>query len=287
MRTPYDRYIRFLITRGKEDTEGINGVLKDLGLPEITEEEFAAQYDLVIDSVPKSIAKQIETQKYEGDFLKYMSVLDVKELWLHENKDEAFRFMKLVYDIHYDPRLKIAINSLLIKGMKVEDICQTLNLKFSSMLRSEHVQNYEKFFWSVNRMTRQDWKRYLKRCKEYEQSILFICFSDDIEAVKAQLELPAKTSVPDMLQYLLSQSFQKAKHYLRFSSKDQNLEARAWIDQTMKLSDRYEKHRTGSMDDFGKALQMEFDYVDADFMTPDDQMIADIARKEQVGDKGH
>jgi hypothetical protein len=281
MRTPYDRYIRFLITRGKESADSTNAVLKDLGLPEITDDEFDAQFDLVFDSVPKAIAKQIESQKFEGDFLKHMAVLDVKELWQYERKEESYRFVKLVYDIHYDPRLKIALNALLIKGMRTADLCQTLNLKFSSMLKVEHVELYEKFFWSVSRMSRQDWKRYIKKCKEFEQSILFTCFSDDIETVKASLELPAKTAVPDMLQYLLSQSYQKAKHYLRFSSKDQNMEARLWIEQTMKLSDRYEKHRTGNMEDFGKSLQMEFDYVDADFMTPDEQMRADVARREQ------
>lgn len=286
MRTPYDRYIRFLITRGKEDTESINDVLKDLGLPEISEGEFDAQASLVFDSVPQSVAKQIETQKFEGDFLKYMAVLDVKELWLYEKefKDEDFRYLKLVYDIHYDPRLKVALNALLIKGMRVDDLCQAMNLKFASMLKIDHVQMYEKFFWSITRMTRKDWKGHLKKCKEFEQSVLFTCFSDDLEAVKVSLELPAKTAVADMLQYLLSQSFQKAKHYLRFSSKDQNSEARLWIDQTIKLSDRYEKHRTGNMEDFSKVLQMEFDYIESDFMTPDEQMIADIARREKVGD---
>lgn len=287
MRTPYDRYIRFLITRGKEDTDSVNNSLTELGLPEITRDEFDIHANIVLDSIPNLVRKQVENQKFEGDFLKYMSVLDLREFWLYEKefRSEESRYIKLVYDIHQDPRLRIALNALLIKGMRKDDLCQTLNLKFSSMLRVEHVDAYEKYFWEVRRMTRTDWKRYIGKCRDFEKNVLFTCFSDDVETVKASLELPSKTSTSDMLQYLFSQSYQKAKHYLRFNSKEQNVEARAWIDQTLKLADRYEKHRTGDVEDFGKSLQMEFDFIDSDFMTPDDTMIKELKeRKDQIQD---
>ena len=106
--------------------------------------------------------------------------------------------------------------------------------------------------------------------------ILFTCFSENLETVKAALELPSKTSSSDILQFLLSQSYQKAKQYLRFSSPDTNEEARKWISQVIQLSDKYEKHRTGDVEDFGKSLQMEFDYIDTEFMTPDEQSIKEL-----------
>ena len=212
-----------------------------------------------------------------------MKVLDVKELWDYEKpfKTSDYQYIKLLYDLHSDPRLRLTIGALLIKGVRAEDIVQMVNLKFASMLKAEHVILYEKFFWNHRRMTRKEWKEYLVDRDSFEKHILFLCFSEDIETVKAALELPSKTSSSDMLQYMLSQSFQKAKHYLKYNSPDQNAEAREWIKVTMSLSDKYEKHRTGDVEDFGKTLQMEFDYVESDFMTPDDQMLTDVEQKKK------
>lgn len=278
MRKPYDLYIRFLITKGLSEDSDINDALKDLSLPEVDTETIQTQYNLVFNNIPKPVAKQIETKVHDGDFLKWMKIFEVHELWMFERKykDPDFNYLKLVYDIHSDPRLRIALNALLIKGIKPTDLAQILNLKYASMLKPEHVEAYKKFFWNFQALTRRDWRDYIDDCSDFEKSILFTCFSENLEAVKAALELPSKTSSSDILQYLLSQSYQKAKQYLRMSSPDTNEEARKWISQVIQLSDKYEKHRTGDVEDFGKSLQMEFDYIETDFMTPDDQSIKEL-----------
>jgi len=287
MGRPYDHYLRFLVTKGLEETSSFNDALEELSLPKVTEEEIDHQYKLVFNTVPKPVQNQITSRKYEGEFRKWMKVLDVNELWDYEKpfRTSEYQYIKLLYDLHSDPRLRLVIGALLIKGVRHEDIVQMVNLKYSSMLKVEHVSLYEKFFWNHRRMTRKEWKNYLADRDSFEKNILFMCFSEDIDTVKAALELPSKTSSSDMLQYMLSQAFQKAKHYLRYNSPDQNMEAREWIKVTMSLSDKYEKHRTGDVEDFGKTLQLEFDYVESEFMTPDEQMLSDVEQKKKENDQ--
>ena len=280
MARPYDIYLRFLVTKGLQETQQYNDELEKLCLPQVTDKEIDFHYQFVNSVLPKPVQKQVETQHLEGDFRKWMKILEVDELWSFEKpfKTTDTQYIKLVYDIHSDPRLRLTLGALLLKGVKHMDLVQSVNLKFASMLKPEHLELYEKYFWNVKRMTRADWKSYLPRTDSSERSVLFICLAEDIEAVKVTLDMPAKTSVSDMLQYLLANCYQKAKHHLRLATPENNAEARKWIDEVLKLSDKYEKHRTGDMADFSKTLQMEFDYVDTEFMTPDDQMKDDIQR---------
>lgn len=278
MRRPYDLYIRFLITKGLSEDDEINEVLQDLSLPAVDHNSIEQQYNIVYNFVPTPVAKQIESKVHDGDFLRWMKTFEVYELWMFEKKykNADYNYLKLVYDIHTDPRLRIALGALLIKGIKPQDLVQILNLKYSSMLKVEHIEAYEKYFWNFKKLTRRDWRNYIDECSDYEKNVLFTCFSENLETVKALLELPSKTSSSDILQYLLSQSYQKAKQYLRSNSPDTNEEARKWISQVIQLSDKYEKHRTGDVEDFGKSLQMEFDYIETDFMTPDEQSIKEL-----------
>lgn len=285
---PYELYVRFLITKGFESLEDVNKQLTELSLKPITQDEFERQFKTVHDALPKPISNNIAHKRYtEGTFLQWMKVLEVAELWDYEPafKTPEKAWIKLVYDIGYDPQLRMAIQALLVKGMAHQDICQTLNLKFSYMLRPEHLALYERFFWSPRRMTRGAWREYLKLCDEREKALMFTALTESLDVVKTYLELPATVNISETLQYLLTNSYQKAKHYLRLSTKESNAEARAWIGQVISLADKYEKHRTGDVEDFGKTLQMEFEFIDTEFPTPDEQTLSEL-RAKQKADQG-
>jgi hypothetical protein len=289
MARPYELYVRFLVTRGIDELEAVNGRLAELHLQPIDEAYLDRQYNLVQDLVPEPVLRQIETQKYEGTFLKWMKILEVEELWLLEKpfKTQESAASKLVYDINFDPQLRTALSSLLIKNMVVGDICMSINAKFSYMLKEAHVSLYRKFFWEPNRMTRASWRQYLRGCDEREKAVLFTALTEPLEVVKTTLDLPAQANVSDTLQYLFTHASMKAKHYLRLNTPDSNREARSWISQTMALADKYEKHRTGNVDDFGKSLQMEFDYIDSEYPTPDEALLKDLKnRQEELEKKG-
>jgi hypothetical protein len=277
MAVPYDLFLRFLATKNVVDLRDVNAALADLNLPEVRQAVFDVQYRQVSSTVPKGVLAQIENQSYSVDFMKWMRVLEVDALWAYE---KAFRdpvkrpVVKLTYDIHQDLQIRLVINALLIKGVPPADLLNSIRSRFASMLKEEHVALYRNFFFNPARMSRGDWKNYLAWLEPHEQHLYFLALTEGIDVVKTELELPAKVSVSDMLQHLLSKTFQKAKTYLALSTKESNEEARRFITLTVELADKYEKYRSGDSTDFGNALQMEFEFVDTDFPTPDGETLA-------------
>ncbi|NDC22545.1 MAG: hypothetical protein EBZ49_00220 [Proteobacteria bacterium] len=271
MVTPYELYVRFLITKGCSESE-INSDLKKLSLQPLPTEEFSRHYDLVHSLTPTAISNQIISKKHEKDFMRWMHTLEVGTLW--EEKDT-----KLVFDIHSDLKLRMTINALIMKNTGPTDICQLVNAKFSYMLKAEHIVLYNKYFWDPRRMTRAAWKAYLVGCGDFERNILFTALTEPADIVKTLLDLPSKVNVSDSLQYMFMNSYQKAKHYLRLNTKESNAEARAWIAMSLTLADKYEKHRKGDLEDFSKALQMEFEFIDSAFPTPDEGIKAELLKQ--------
>jgi len=287
MSTPYDLYIRFLITTGVSTRDDIDSKLRELNLPgggNYLNKAVEAQEAVVTQTLPASIWTQIQTKRFSGDFMQYMKVLEVDDLWYMErpfrDKEPARRSaVKLTYDINQDPQLRLCMSALLMKGMPPAELSQLLSVRFASFLREVHVALYEKYFFNVRRMTRRDWKCFMGYCDPGENNIYFTALSEPLDVLKTELELPAKVSASETLQYLLTKSYQKAKEYLAHSTPESNKEAREWIASVVQLVDKYEKYRSGDATDFSSALQLEFNFVEGEFDTPDKDVLAEISAK--------
>lgn len=272
MARPYDLYVRFLITKGMNDLNEVNLSLEELHIPKIDQDYYDAIYEGIKRSCPKGVLRQMEDKRPEKDFLKWMKVLDVSELWEGE---KAFlvptrkREIAVATSINDDPHLSLCVNALLMKGLRGKDITESVNPKFSAMLKPEHIDIYQKYFFSPQRMSRADWKTYIAECGNKEKHIYFVALSEPLDILKTELELPTQVNVTEPLQFLLTKSYLKAKQYLGYSTKESNAEARAWISQVTTLTDKYMKYKSSDTTDFAKTLQMEFDYIDTEFPTPD------------------
>lgn len=279
---PYSLYVRFLATKGIESSEEANQFLDEFDLAPISDSEWDEVYTFVHKTVPEGISNQILNKRYEGEeFLRFMKVLDVQELWKMEKKFSTPETLKnrLIYDIKNDPIMRIAINALIVKGCKIPDIVQDINLKFSYMLKEEHVRLYKKFFTNPELMTRKDWKAYLKDLSGQDRAIYFLALTEDLAAVKVALDLPTNIDISGSLQTLLVSTYQKAKFYLNINSEDANKEARAWIATMLTVAEKHQKYSKADIGDFAKTIQMEFDYVNNDFDTPDEEILKELAAK--------
>lgn len=278
MTKPYEFFIRFLITKGIEGFREANEKLKDLDLGEIDAEYFDKIYSFVHESVPTPVSNQILNQQFEGDFLRWMKVLGVYDLWQFEPKYRTpdSTWIRLVYDIRTDPHVCQTVNAMILTQEAHEDICQSVNNKYSCMLKKEHLVLYQTYFWNPEIMTRKDWKHYIQRAENYEKSLLFICMTEGREQIRTFLDIPTKADVSGALQAIFTNSVQKAKHYLRLSTKEANTEARAWIKTALEVGEKYKKYETGDVVDFGKTLQLEFEYVDTSFPTPDQEILKEL-----------
>lgn len=282
MGKPYDLYIRFLVTKGLTTHEEVNDKLDEFNLKHISADEFDKQYAVVHDHVPKPIADQIVNKRYEGNsFLRYMGILQVKELWEMEKGFDSpeTKKLRLIYDIHNDAPMRLTINALLIKGSETPDIVQDINMKYAYMIKDAHVELYKKFFCNPSLMLRKDWKKYLPLVDGEERLILFTALSEPLDALKTALDLPSRLDISGSLQNLLVGSFQKAKHYMKSNSVEANREARAWIKTVLEVSDKHQKYSKADIGDFSKSIQMEFDYVSNDFVSPDEILMRELRAK--------
>jgi len=282
MAIPHELYIRFLVTKGCLDLKLVNASLGALSLRTIKQEDLDKQADLVYSVAPKGIVKQMENGIYGVDFLPCMKVLEVDDLWMGEEvsgiKKANRAHVQLVYDILQDPALRITANGLLIKNVSIQEITRMLAAKFSVPYKETHFDIYSRFFFNPCRMKRSDWKNYLVGCSEKERKVYFTALTEDVEVLKTELELPAQISVSDTLQWLLTKSFLKAKTFMNVNTLEAGKEAREWITQVSALADKYEKHRSGDQHDFSKSLQLEFDFLEDTFETPDSATMAEVAK---------
>jgi hypothetical protein len=263
--------------------EEVNEHLALLMLPPVTQGEIDLQCEFVRSTLPLGVQSQLANGSQGGaDFLHWMRVLDILELWQGEKPfvTPEFRMrLKLTTDIHDDPKLRMTINALVMKGVKSHDIIQAIQAKFATPLREVHIDLYRRVFFDPRRLTRTDWRRYLKRVSDQEQKIYFLALTEPLDILKSELDLPAKVSVSSMLQGLLTRSYQKARIHLEDGGAGSAKEAREWISQVLAIADKYEKYRSADQSDFSQSLQLEFDFVETTFETPDSETLREVAEK--------
>jgi hypothetical protein len=291
MAVPYELYIRFLASKGYDELEAVNSQLEELNLPEIKQSTLDTEWSYIDAVLPQAIANQIHSKSYSIDFLQWSKVLEIEDLWLFEkpfDKNDTKPLIKLVYDIHQDIALRTCINALLIKRVSHKDIAVALAFKYSTLLKEGHISIYERMFFNPSRMKRGDWRTYMSSLDGSEKKAYFSALTEPVDLVKTELELPSKVQVSDTLQWLLNKSYIKAKHYMDINTPEANREAREWIDKVVVLTDKYEKYRATDREDFANALQMEFEFVETPFETPDSTMlkeVSDRAKKLAEGQK--
>lgn len=286
MASPFELYLRFLVTKDLVVEEDVNAHLDLLMLPHTSQAALDEQLSFVQQTLPRGIQSQLENKSQGGaDFLHWMRVLEIQELWQAEKPfvtPELRLPVKLATDIHDDPKLRMTINALLIKGVKSHDIMQAIQQKFATPLRDIHIDLYRKFFFDPRRMTRTSWRQYLKTVGDVEQKIYFLALTEPLDIVKSELDLPAKVSVSAMLQGLLTRSYQKARIYLDDNGATSAKEAREWIEQCLAIADKYEKYRSADQTDFSQSLQLEFDFVETQFENPDSETLREVAERAKV-----
>jgi len=287
MNVPYDLYVRYLATCGHDDVVTLNDALREKGLRPVAQETLDAHWDIIQSSLPQRVIETIGRKNYTPDFLKHMKVLEIEELWrAHPKfKDTGMKStVKLVYDVLQDTMMRITVNALLIKKISISEITRMVTTKFSTPLTEKQIGLYARYFFDVGMMTRADWKAYIRGGSDRERRLYFMALTENAEVLKTELELPSVANVGESLQWLFTKSFLKARNFMDVGTPEADRAALMWSDQVVKLADKYEKYRSGDQNDFAKTLQMEFDFVDEPFDTPDSETYKEVTKKSAVKD---
>jgi len=283
---PYDLFVKYLITKGSDTLTKLNEELKKFRLSPVSEPIFNRHYTSLRTNLPTPIWNQIVTQKVHGPaFLRWMDGLSLKSIWENHkaySTDETKKFWSLTFDILEDPTVRMSTNAMIMKGVGFDDLAQMLNAKFSCMLKAPHIEAYKKYFWNPAYMTRRDWRDYMAQSDigNAEKDILFSALTEIADVVRTKLGLPAGIITSDVLQFMATEAMLKAKHYLRVNDQTGNTEARAWMTQTERLLTLREKYKAADLRDFSKELQMQFEYVDTEFDSPDAQALKEVREKD-------
>lgn len=283
---PYDLYVKYLITRGHLTLKEINDELSKVQLLPVSQAIYNRHLHDVKGTLPQPIWEQVETQKIYGQtFLNWMRRLNVDEAWrTHKayTSEDTKKVWALVLDIQYDPQVRMAIRCMLMKNVGFEELANAINAKYSTMLNLNHLKIYQKFFWNHAYMKRGDWKEYLsqRRITNSEKNLLFTCLTETEDVVRTKLGLAASIVTSDALQLMATEALLKVKHYLKVDDQTGNREARFWMDKAQSLLALREKYKAADLRDFSKELQMEFEYIETNFDTPDEATLKEVQEKD-------
>ena len=280
---PYDLFVKFLVTKGFLKIHEINDELAKYHLGAINQEILNRHVLSVKAPLPSPIYKQIETGKQGGmSFLKWMDRIDLESIWLNEKPyrtDKDASLWKLVYYIRTDPMVRNAVNSMLLKEHRLDELAKALNAKYATFYNKNHLEVYRKYFWNPALMTRADWRDYLASCDTYEREVLFTALTETIDILKTKLGLPASLQISESIQFMATEAMQKVKHFVRLGDSKANAEARYWMSRAEDLLVKYDKFKSADLRDFSKELQMQFEYVETSYDTPDDTLRAEVEAK--------
>jgi hypothetical protein len=281
MATPHGLYVRYLVTTGIEDVETLNQRLQKDELPTVSKADFEEAWEFIEKALPPFAFKQLEDKKYDKEFVRWMGVIQVQEPWAARSEPNMGAAWKFITDLLQDKTVATAMTALLIKGMSNKDLVDTINAKFACGLKTSHAVLFAKYFANRTNMRRSDWKDYLPKLGGAARKIYFTALTETLDTLKNSLGFPAQVDVSLQLQDLLVKSYSKAKTFLESSDPDSNREARAWTSTVIALTGQYQKHKAGNSQDFAKNLQLEFDFVNHEFDSPDADTLKDLMPEEE------
>lgn len=285
MRLPNENYIRFLITNGL-DSEETNEELQSLGFRSCPVDYWDKQYKLLQAlKLPKQIKKfwKNPRPKFPAGFLEYMATIDLKEAWLYNvGKSSSFG---IAVDVAKDEDVRLVVQALLVRRADRNEIAAIINGKFGMAFPAEAVKLFEQYFFQVRIMSRDSWKAYLKTVDQEIKIILYKALSGKETEMRADLGVPTKISVSERYQKLHIQAMAKFEQLTNSNDPDTDAQALKWAALAMSAGDKYEKLKLGDASDFGKDLQMEFEYIDTNFPSIGEDAMDQIHDTNELGKK--
>lgn len=283
MRLPHERYIRFLITNGL-DLEDTNEHLQDKGLGicpmegEDESEYWTTQYDLLHDSkIPKSIKafwKKQDKKKLPKNFFSFMNTVGLKEAWMYNVGDE--KIFTIAMDALEDEDVFLDLRCLLALRSPMDEVSALINGKYGMAFPRAAAEMFQSYFFETRIMSRGSWREYLATLPgEHKELIYKALVGRDVE-LRAELDFPNRISVSEHYQKLHIYAMEKFNTYRKSADSTADQNAIKWAQIAMSSGDKYEKLKLGDTADFSKDIQMEFDYIDADFPMIGEETLEEI-----------
>ena len=259
MRLPYEKYTRFLVTCGLTYEDAAEQI-RELNLPPPTKEEWEALYlELTDSNLPKTITNYwVKGGKIPKDFLKYMRDVGLLEAWLYNaGKNPDFKQM---IEVAQNPDTCDRVKALLMKKAEADEVASVAKVS------ERAIYLFKEYLWDTSILFKRDWIEFWHRLgTPGEQKLFLDVFRGSPDEVRLLLGLPTRISYLTSLQEMHVRSMIKFREYLSDRRPDSDKMALNWSKLALAAGDRHEKNRMRDLADFGKELQLSFDFVETEF----------------------
>lgn len=254
---PYIRLVRFLIST-KAD---VGNALRALKLPfpdwrdlvDLRKQLLATPQPPIVEAWFRGTVTPVEGSEA---FLVWCAVHGVRELWERrlgagpDHFEDACRAFS-------NPAIRTVLATLLMVGFDHIEVQELLYSKYHLRISTESVAFFQRVFWDVDVMSRQDWALLLEEMEKDQRSQLVYAFSDlGKDGVKLSLGMVPEVDIGAILGDVASTSYFRYKQALDQPVPD-DARAQTWAKLAIAAAEKKKRHGGGPSRSLSEEVQMQ------------------------------
>jgi hypothetical protein len=274
---PYHRALLWLYVEG-HDEHHIRQQFDEVTLPLPDKDVLEEYQDLAAKlPLPPLSQKRVQQKKYEESDHRIFTKLGFEEIYL-KSVERAPEEWEEVSRLLRNPVCRTAVDVGIICRYGVEDLSQVIPVTFQEKVTEAGLRLYHKYFFDHQRMSKADWRSYLKICAEIPYLYLRIhtALTKPKKEAMYLAGLPSKPAFTEFLKNVLATAEYKFDFYSRHNNKESDSQARSWAKVGFDAGVRYERFSSSDVTDFSKAVQTEFEAFKTDVPTISTDMLTEV-----------
>lgn len=238
MRYPYERFLRFLVSRRVE----INSTLERYGLPHVGGIWIAECRTDLRNTAPVALVNYLNSEdgilNGRDGVLEWAAEQGIKPLWQMQKEfggrppPAAF---ETAFKLFVNPFSRAVLGLLLLSRANESDIQEILQERFDVGVDAETTSIYKRIFWDVELMGRKTWGTFIENLKSKEERnyIAFGLGSPSVDEIRDMLGLETALDHNTIVDQIVSKSYLEWKRRMDEPNPEQS-GAMRWAELTLK-----------------------------------------------------
>lgn len=235
MKYPYDRFLRFLVSR----KVNVNTTLERYGLPLVGGMWFADCRSALRRTAPDALRLYIDSDdqvlRFREGVMEWAVQERISSLWAMQSEFGGTLNLNLdlAHRIFVNPHARGVLGMLLLSRVTDADIAAVMNERFEIKVEAEVLALYRDIFWDVANMGRTIWPAFvdLLRTDDERNLIAFGLTNPPIADVRDMLNLEITLDQRSILNQMIAKSYMKYKSEMESSNPENAIR---WAELTLK-----------------------------------------------------
>ena len=215
MRYPYERFLRFLVSR-KAD---VNAKLERYGLPPVGDLWVARARSSIRAEGPHGIVSYIDSPDdqliAQAGVLEWADAEGFRCLWEYQPEFGALESIDLrsAFRVFVNPHARAACGMLFLSNADVDEIKDLLQERFELEISPSSLQLYRTLFWDTSLLEREEWPSFIgKLLTKDEQHFLAVGLSSPtIDHIRDVLDAGPLVDHDDIIEDLVALAYRQFK----------------------------------------------------------------------------